>query len=202
MSVSEFFSNDYVSARSKFLSACQSGGIEVDSYLNPNAKGKGGEELTVDVARIGNPDADNVIFILSAVHGVEGYCGSGVQVGLLNSEQLENIPDNLSVVLVHGVNPYGFSHDRRVTEENVDLNRNFFDFSKAVPKNVAYENLHQYMYPENWEGPAKQSAEESIERHIEKKGIVQYQKDAMGGQYQFDDGIFLVVMRLLGLVRI
>ena len=39
----------------------------------------------------------------------------------------------LRVVLLHAINPWGFSWARRVTEDNVDLNRNFRDFSRPAP---------------------------------------------------------------------
>ena len=38
----------------------------------------------MDVARDGPMDAQNLLIISSACHGVEGYCGSGVQVHALH----------------------------------------------------------------------------------------------------------------------
>ena len=37
----------------------------------------------------------------------------------------------VAVLYVHALNPYGFSWWRRITHENVDLNRNFHDFSSS-----------------------------------------------------------------------
>jgi hypothetical protein len=37
----------------------------------------------------------------------------------------EQVPPDVTLVLVHAVNPYGFHNDRRVNEDNIDLNRNF-----------------------------------------------------------------------------
>ena len=46
-------------------------------------------------------------------------------------------------MLVHGLNPYGFAHFTRTTENNVDLNRNFIDRTAgAAPANPHYETLH------------------------------------------------------------
>ena len=42
---------------------------------------------------------------------------------------------------VHALNPYGFSWWRRTTHENVDLNRNFRDFSAELPRNPAYDEI-------------------------------------------------------------
>eukprot|EP01032_Pedospumella_encystans_P016815 gene16815-19167_t len=85
-------------------------------------RGAQGEELAMDVAVQGPADAAQVLMTTSAVHGIEGFCGSAIQTGLLHSLSL---PPGVAVVHVHAVNPHGFSHARRVNEDNVDLNRNF-----------------------------------------------------------------------------
>ena len=69
---------------------------------------------------------------MSGTHGVEGYCGSGIQIGFLKEGLFAELPDDMSVVLLHAMNPYGFSNDRRVNEDNVDLNRNFLDFAAPI----------------------------------------------------------------------
>jgi hypothetical protein len=47
----------------------------------------------------------------------------------------------VAVLYVHALNPYGFSWWRRTTHENVDLNRNFQDFSQPLPANAGYDEL-------------------------------------------------------------
>ena len=39
---------------------------------------------------------------------------------------------------------------RRVTHENVDLNRNFHDFSQPLPGNAGYDELAHLLVPEHW----------------------------------------------------
>ena len=51
---------------------------------------------------------------------------------------------------LHALNPYGFSHLRRTNEDNVDLNRNFRDFSTLPPPNAAYAEVHGFMVPATW----------------------------------------------------
>ena len=51
---------------------------------------------------------------------------------------------------VHAINPYGFSHTRRATQENVDLNRNFVDFSAQLPENGGYTEIHDLLLPPEW----------------------------------------------------
>ena len=39
-------------------------------------------------------------------------------------------PADVRVVMIHALNPYGMAWVRRVNEDNVDLNRNFIDWSE------------------------------------------------------------------------
>jgi hypothetical protein len=91
----------------------------VRTILHPRL-GPDGETLAVDVASVGSPDARNVLVMVAGVHGVEGYFGSGVMIGLLSTAR--SVPHDVRAVLVHGANPWGWAHGRRFTEENVDLN--------------------------------------------------------------------------------
>jgi hypothetical protein len=70
---------------------------------------------------------------------VEGFCGSGVQVFALHDQEWRDLAhaEGVAVLYIHALNPYGFSHLRRATHENVDLNRNFHDFSLPLPVNAA-----------------------------------------------------------------
>ena len=62
---------------------------------------------------------------------VEGFAGSACQQGSVHSPP--PLPDDLAVVFVHAINPYGFAWIRRVNEDNVDLNRNCIDFAAGLP---------------------------------------------------------------------
>jgi hypothetical protein len=77
-----------------------------------------------------------LLIVSSACHGVEGYCGSGVQVFALHDDEwrAKARDAGVAVLYIHALNPYGFSHLRRVTQENVDLNRNFHDFAAAAAR--------------------------------------------------------------------
>lgn len=71
----------------------------------------------------------------SACHGVEGYCGSGVQVKVLHDAEwrAKARAAGVATLYIHALNPYGFSHVRRFTHENVDLNRNFQTSASPCP---------------------------------------------------------------------
>lgn len=142
------FSQSYAEARQKFLEACAAAGLSVESHVHP-LRGRDGEELALDVARLGAADAANLLILSSACHGVEGFCGSGIQVShLRDSTWLERCRrDDLAVLFIHALNPHGFSWLRRVTEDNVDLNRNFLDFSQPLPDNPDYRAIAHLLLP-------------------------------------------------------
>jgi hypothetical protein len=78
MDATRFFAQTYGEARDKFLTAADAGGLDVETHLHP-MRGRDGEELAMDVARVGPRDARALLVISSACHGAEGFCGSGVQ---------------------------------------------------------------------------------------------------------------------------
>src|SRR6218665_353860 len=145
------FSQSYAQARQQFLDSCARRRLVVESHLHPLA-GRDGEQLAMDIALHGNPEAPNLLVLSSGCHGVEGFCGSGGQVDLLNDDAwfASTQRDDLAVLYIHALNPYGFSHLRRVTHENVDLNRNFLDFSKPLPDNREYRVLAPVLVPPRW----------------------------------------------------
>ena len=145
------FSQTYAEARSKFLAAAAAAGLAVQSQIHP-LRGHDGEALALDVVRDGPADAHQVLLISSACHGVEGFCGSGVQTTLLGDTALRADAHARGVALVHlhALNPHGFSWWRRTTHENVDLNRNVQDFSQPLPRNTGYDAVAQWVVPPDW----------------------------------------------------
>ncbi|RYF37040.1 MAG: DUF2817 domain-containing protein, partial [Comamonadaceae bacterium] len=74
------------------------------------------------------------------------------------------------------------------THENVDLNRNFHDFSQPLPVNAAYREVHPLMVPAEW--PPSQENEQAIARYLAEHGERAYQAAVSGGQYEYADGLF------------
>jgi len=155
----DFFSASYAQARRKFLEAAQLRGLALQSFLLPMA-GAEGETLAMDVARDGPPRATRLLVVISGVHGLEGFCGSAIQTGLLSAGEQGLRPQrgDTAVLYVHAVNPYGFSHLRRATQENVDLNRNFVDFAQPLPQNAGYAEIHDALLPPVWPPRAEDEA--------------------------------------------
>ena len=86
--VSVHFASSYAEARRKFRDTAAARGLEVRSRVNPGARGPDGEEIATDIAMLGDCSASALLLLTSAMHGVEGFCGSGCQVALLNDEAL------------------------------------------------------------------------------------------------------------------
>ncbi|MHA1570201.1 MAG: DUF2817 domain-containing protein, partial [Alphaproteobacteria bacterium] len=189
MSISDQFSANYSDSRGKFLAACLDAGAEVTGYKNP-AKGPGGEALYTDVARLGPADAARVVLTVSGTHGVEGFCGSGVQIGLLANDGAPNLPDGIGLILVHAINPHGFAWLRRVTEDNVDLNRNFVDHAAPYAANNGYDQLAEALVPRHWDGTAQAAAKQAMDKFGEQHGLFALQAAISVGQYGHARGLF------------
>ncbi|MBM3547452.1 MAG: DUF2817 domain-containing protein [Alphaproteobacteria bacterium] len=183
------FSADYAEAREKFLGAARIAGALTKSYPNP-LKGPKGESLSTDIAYIGDGKAPKVLALFSATHGVEGFCGSGAQVDLLTSGLLESRPKDMAILMIHAINCHGFAWIRRTTEENVDLNRNWVDFSKPLPRNDHYDELADAIVPSALSGAAYDAAEAKIKDWRAKNGDVAFANCVSEGQYKHDKGLF------------
>lgn len=183
------FSASYAEARARFIEAADGAGLLVESRTHP-LPGLQGEELAMDVARDGHPSASRLLVLSSACHGVEGFCGSGVQVAALRDAEFRAYAADrqVAVLYIHALNPYGFSHIRRTTHENVDLNRNFHDFSQPLPVNEGYRELHALLVPPEW--PPTEANTRAIGDYIAERGEKAYQSAVSGGQHEYADGLF------------
>lgn len=178
------FSPTYTRARERFVQAAGASGAQVHCYKLP-MRGAQDEELVMDVAVHGPANASKVLMTTSAVHGIEGFCGSAIQTGLLQSLSL---PPDVAVVHVHAVNPHGFSHARRVNEDNVDLNRNFIDFAQPLPVNADYAEIHALLLPDIW--PPTPEHAVALDSQALVWGDRRIQRAITSGQYQFPDGVW------------
>ena len=189
MNPSDAFSQSYAEARAKFRVAAMVGGARLSDFPHP-LKGPSGEALACDVARFGSDAADAILWINSATHGVEGFCGSSVQVGMLALGWHRRLPDNVALLLTHAINPYGFAWIRRVTEDNVDLNRNFGPDGVVPPVNAGYAEIHPWVIPQEIDGPKRAAADAALEKFRQERGDRALHQAMAGGQYAYPDGLF------------
>jgi len=183
------FSSSYARAREKFLEAAAAAQARVDSHPEP-ARGVDGESLAMDVARLGPDPAAAVLVVSSGCHGVEGYCGSGLQVALLQDTAVREqaAAAGVALVLIHALNPWGFSHGRRVTHEGVDLNRNVLRFEHGLPRNTGYDELAGALLPDEW--PPTPATDRALTRYAEAHGFAALQAAITSGQYHHPEGLF------------
>src|SRR5260370_2266861 len=134
-SIAECLSERYAEARTRLCSAAAAAGGALRSWFNPKARGPHGEVLYLDTARFGAANAPNMLVLIAGTHGVEGHCGSGAEIAWLRNDGPAKLPTDTRALLIHAINPYGFAWSRRVTADNVDLNRNFVDPDQAHPNN-------------------------------------------------------------------
>ena len=189
MTLAECFSQSYAEARAKFLAAAEAASLPLHSHVHPML-GRDGETLAMDVVRVGPADSPAVLVISSACHGVEGFCGSGVQLALMADPDFhaDAARAHVALVYVHALNPYGFSWWRRTTHENVDLNRNFVDFSKPLPANDAYERLAHLVVPATW--PPDAEVTKALAAYEAEHGDGALQSVITAGQYSHPEGLF------------
>ncbi|MGY4230145.1 hypothetical protein ACVMIH_007506 [Bradyrhizobium sp. USDA 4503] len=184
------FSSNYFEARQKFRDYVGKADVgELAVYPSP-ARGPRGEELSTDVAWFGDRRAPKVGIMVSATHGVEGYCGSAAQLDWLAEREYEKLRSDEAMLLIHAINPHGFAWDRRITQEGCDLNRNFVDFTAPLPDNEAYDLLVDCIVPRELDGPLFAAAEAKLEEFRTAHGDTALRKARTSGQYRHPTGMF------------
>lgn len=185
------FAPDYAEARARFLHLAGQREARIHSVGHPHLRGRLNEALAIDVAVFGRPDAPHVLFMHGGSHGMEGLCGSGILCALLRAgfERVQRALDaDMKVVLLHALNPWGFSWCRRVNEDNVDLNRNFLDFSRPAAPDPDYALAHSLLFPDRW--PASPDHEARVQAVIAERGQAWWQYAVSHGQQTHPEGMF------------
>jgi len=184
-----YFSRNYTEARSRFLDAATAAGAVNKSFKNPHP-GPEGEALYTDVALIGPENAENIIILGSGTLGVEGFAGSAIQTGLLSEGVVSGSMPKSRIIMVHAVNPYGFAHLRRWNEDNVDINRNFTDYSKPYPINPGYEKLAEAISPDSISLWSNIKSIFRLYRYRMTEGGAALKQAITAGQYTDANGLF------------
>ena len=183
------FSPDFAQARDHFRAAAAAAAAHL--YIHPYpVSGPSGEELSTDVAWIGPSDAKNVFVTVSGTHGIEGFCGSGAQIDWLDRGEAKRLPPDTAAMLVHALNPFGFAWLRRVTHENVDLNRNWIDFSRPLPQRKEYDEIAATLCPSEWTEQSRAGTLASLRTYIGQHGFPAFVEAVTGGQYDHPTGLF------------
>lgn len=182
-----YFSENFIESRDKFIAACRNARTTVEHWNNP-APSIDDIDLSTEVAYFGDPEARKLLVLISGVHGVETFCGSGCQTGIITEGAWRSWPKDTALLMVHAINCWGAANLRRNNEDNVDLCRNFLDFDQPLPTRPSYEELHGALNCREFEGPARRASNELLAEFQRRRGMGGYIEAIMGGQYQHPDG--------------
>jgi hypothetical protein len=209
-----FFEDNYTACRERFRTSANSRRWQTRClhYEAPNQS-----DLTIDIAVRDfdsvsahtelRPSSDNerkhrsgsqqvqessgvkrVLVVSSGLHGVEGYVGSAIQAAMLDGHI--ELAGNCRVILIHGLNPFGFAQDRRFDESNIDLNRNFLlDGQVYSGCHPTYRRLDAFLNPSvptskpDWYYPKAVA-------YLLRFGMKQLRGAIAEGQYEFPKGLF------------
>ncbi len=189
MAIGNYFPANYREGRAAFIKAADKAGMDITTRVHPAAKGPRGRPLFMDVACAGDRAAKRALMLISGTHGVEGYFGSGVQTGLLREGIAKRVPKGVKLIVLHALNPFGFAWDRRVNEDNADINRNFVDY-RRLPANPAYDALAPWIAPKEISEAAMREANRKLGDYASAHGPFALQTAISAGQYNHADGVY------------
>lgn len=190
---SDYFPATYRESRDRILDLARRHatrtGVLIDSRsIEP--KGPSGETLALDFVIFGARRPRHAVVVSSATHGVEGFAGSALQQQLI-AEQLASVhlaPD-CAIVVQHANNPYGFAWLRRVSEHNVDINRNFCETFDPTRVATVYESLFDEINPPDLDPDNEAQRWANITAFTEQHGMRALQQALVEGQYKYPQGL-------------
>ncbi len=192
-----YFQESYDECRQSFLSEAHhwADQYEKAELFSINVPSQVDNNLYIDILYIPSPkDTSKLLVLSSGVHGVEGLTGSAVQLMFLKELLTPDVLEETGILIIHGINPYGFKYYRRATENNVDLNRGSeIDDSLFEIKNPGYSALNDMLNPQG-----KVSTGSLRNQFFYMITISKMLRESMGalrqaivqGQYEYPEGIF------------
>jgi hypothetical protein len=144
-----------------------------------------GSRLTTDTAWIGAQTAARVLVLIGGTHGIEGFAGTAVICDLLAGMAPEALPEDLAILCIHALNPWGYAWYRRCDAEGVDLNRNCIDFARPLPQNPGYAELRPWLFQ-----PDSENLKRAFQTYIDTHGQTAFEIAVSGGQYHDPSGPF------------
>ena len=193
----KYYKNSYVEARTTFRETATKFQKQFpeSKLIQEKVPSKIDTDLTVDLFYIPSTSGtDKIMIISSGVHGVEGFTGSAVQSMFFDKFLSPNLIKETGILFIHSVNPYGYKYHRRVTENNIDMNRNSSDnISLYATINEGYPKVYDLINPK---GPVNSKSFGNrffffkAIRNIMKAGMPALRQAILQGQYQFPEGLY------------
>ncbi len=107
-------------------------------------------DLSIDWLWAEPAQKETLIIVSTGEHGIEGYIGSPMLKVFMDEFAPRIDEQNTGLLLVHAINPWGMKHNRKVNENNVDLNRNFVYEGTFDPENNPFFlRLRRLIAPEH-----------------------------------------------------
>ncbi|MDO6489240.1 DUF2817 domain-containing protein [Colwellia sp. 6_MG-2023] len=190
MSTAKFFSENYQEARLRFVEAASLLKANLKSFTLPKILAPDGSELCIDTAWVGRADAKVILLCISGTHGPEGFCGSAAQLQTLTDGSIDNLPEDVAVLFIHALNPYGFAYMSRYNENNVDLNRNWINFDDIPKTSALCQELNSLLPPiDKFNEQHFNKALQSLAKLLEKHGGLAVENALGAGQYSIPEGL-------------
>jgi hypothetical protein len=194
---SGFFPHDYLDSRTRFIDQAKSllanHPGELSEFKIPSQTDA---DLTIQSVYFkAKAKPAHLLVITSGVHGPEAYTGSAVQQLFMQKIFPQIQRDDVGVLLVHAINPFGFKYHRRGTEKNINLNRGFSLHPEIFKTaNQSYGNLSWLLAPTSPAGHPRLNFFEKLFHVLAlaasgRLSINEFSRAAAGGQYQFANGI-------------
>lgn len=106
-------------------------------------------DLSIDWLWAHAPKKQTLLIISTGEHGIEGYVGYALMKIFIEEFAPRLNPENTGMLLIHGLNPWGMKHHRKVNENSVDLNRNFvFDGNFDPAINPGFHHVENLINPQ------------------------------------------------------
>lgn len=127
-----YFHDSFEESRAAFLAAAdlrKADGTDVTVTTRELATWANDPSLHTDFAFFKGAEgvAPRRLLVISAgIHGIEGYTASAVETLFVKEQIGDVLAKGVDVLVIHGLNAYGFKHKSRYTEARVDLNRTWF----------------------------------------------------------------------------
>jgi hypothetical protein len=142
-----FFAQSYAEARGKFLAAAEAAGLDVHATAT-RCWAATARNWRWTWRAAAPADAPALLIVSSGCHGVEGFCGSGVQGALLADAAFPRAAQaaGVAVLYVHALNPWGFSWWRR-TRTRTSTSTATSRLQPAAAGNAGYDEIAHLLLP-------------------------------------------------------
>ena len=193
----KYYQDTYVECRASFREKAEKVKSQFDSVdvFPVKLQSNTDKDLTIDVCYVPATGKKKRLLILSSgIHGIEGFVGSAVQQMVMEEFIKPELLSGTGVLFVHAMNPYGFKYSRRVTENNVDLNRNSdIDPSLFSNENKGYDELYGMLNPNDKANTRSFRNQFFMLVAIQKmvsKSMGALRQAILQGQYQHSEGLY------------